>query len=239
LPTGFETFQFDIADGATLTLAATPPSGGYAVRGTGTVVIGADMATSGPVLTMNYARGNVGFEELNFINDHVITTTLSSPQNAAIWLGSIGTASNSGTITATGGDGVRFTHTSSDTVFTNSGTITATGTAVATSGIFVNTGVVRSTGGAAVSNGLGGGLVRSLTSTNSGTIEGLTAGYQLDALVLENSGRISATNGVGVELRSSALVNLAGGVIISARPILTTAPRTGSSIAAAWSTAAC
>lgn len=213
LPTGFEKYAFFIREDATLTLAITPPAGGFAVRGSGTVEIGIDMTTTGPVLITSTA--NFGIDPLNLTNSHAITTTLASPQDAAIRLSWVDRGTNSGTITAIGGDGVVLDYSNgTDRVFTNSGTITATGTAVSTSmRAFVNTGTVRSTTGVAVNNQLLGGTVREFTSSNSGTIEGVTTGYSLGMLVLDNSGSISASNGVGLQMSSATLNNLAGGVI--------------------------
>jgi len=212
LPTGFEVLQLDLANNARLTVAAAPLAGGYYVRGTGTVVIGADIITTGRVLNPSYVRVNLGFESLNFVNDRSVTTTLATARDTAIQLDQVGAFNNSGTITAIGGNGVQL-QTNQSALVSNGGTITASGTALAANGQFVNTGTVRSTGGVAVSNGLGGGGIRSITSTNSGRIEGATTGYALDALVLVNTGTISATAGVGVTMSYATLDNRAGGVI--------------------------
>lgn len=213
LPTNFEVLQLDLTNNATLTLAAQPPAGGYHVRGTGTVVVGADLSSaSGPAISGSYVRENLGFEALRFVNDRAITATLTVPFEAAVNL-SVSSATNSGTITAINGNGIAFTSETSETVVSNSGTIIATNTGAVISGIFQNSGTIRSLTGAGVSNDLGGGGVRSRTSTNSGVIEGVTTGYGLSSLVLVNSGSIAASNGVGLAMSGASLDNQAGGVI--------------------------
>ncbi len=214
LPTNFEVLQLDLANNAVLTLSAQPPAGGYHIRGTGTVVVGTDMTTAGPAIGGTYVALNVGFESLRFVNDRAITATLTQPFDYAVSLRDVASGTNSGTITAIGGNGVSFSRSSNSGVISNSGTITATNTAVDISGQFQNSGTIRSTNGVGVSNDLGGGTIRSLTSTNTGTILGGTVGYNVGSIVLANSGRIAASNGDGVLLSFySMLDNRVGGVI--------------------------
>ena len=112
---------------------------------------------------------------------------------------------NSGTVTATG-NGVSF---NSQGAFVNSGTITASDTAVSLFGpSFANSGTIRST------NGIGAILSGSSGTnwTNSGRIEGTTAGLRLSSR-LTNTGTITGT-GSGIMLWSyGEIVNQAGGVI--------------------------
>ena len=213
LPTNFEVLQLDLGNNAMLTLSAQPPAGGYHIRGTGTVVVGTDFTTAGPAIGGSYVAQNVGTEALRFVNDRSITATLAQSSDYAVALRDVVSATNSGTITAIGGNGVSLSGTVG-----NSGTIVATNTAVTVSGQFNNSGTIRSTNGVAVSNDLGGGLVRSVTSTNSGVIQSSTLGYSVGSIILANSGTISATNGDGVVLSSySMLDNRAGGVISGTR----------------------
>ncbi len=213
LPTNFEVLQLDLINDATLTLAAQPPAGGYFVRGTGTVVVGTDLTTTaGPAISNNYAQENLGFEELRFVNDRAVTATLTRSFGSAVAL-SVTTAVNSGTITAINGNGVWFQKASSDLLFTNSGTIVATNTGAIVGGVLQNTGTIRSLTGTAVSNDLGGGGARADTSTNTGVVDGVTAGYALSSLVLVNSGLITASNGVGLAMDGATLDNRVGGIV--------------------------
>jgi autotransporter-associated beta strand protein len=213
LPTGFEVLQLDIANNATVTLAAQPPAGGYYVRGTGLLFVGNDLTTSGPAISPSYIRQNVGFEYLNFSNPQAINATLAQDFDYAVRLESVASALNSGSIQATGGSGLAIQNATSETVTINTGAITATSTGASISGVLQNIGFIRSLTGTAVSNDLGGGGVRSRTSANTGTIDGVTIGYALGALVLNNSGRIIASDGVGVLMSSAALNNLNAGTI--------------------------
>lgn len=213
LPTNFEVLQLDLVNDATLTLAAQPPAGGYFVRGNGTVVVGTDLTTTaGPAISNNYVQENLGLEELRFVNDRAVTATLTRSFDSAVAL-RVTTAVNSGTITASNGNGVSFQKATSDLLFTNSGTIVATNTGAIVGGVLQNTGTIRSLTGTAVSNDLGGGGVRADTSTNSGVVDGVTTGYGLSSLVLVNSGRITASNGVGLAMSGATLDNRVGGIV--------------------------
>ncbi|QJU59181.1 autotransporter domain-containing protein [Sphingomonas sp. AP4-R1] len=213
LPTNFEILQLDVTNGAKLTLSAPPPSGGYYVRGTGTVIVGTDMTTTGPAISPSYVQENRGLETLNFVNDRTIIATLPTSYSAAVSVQSAGTVTNTGTITGLNGVGLSVTNATSNTFTSNSGSITGSATGVTVSGRFENTGLVQSTAGVAVSNDLGGGVVRGLTSTNSGTVQGVTTGWSASSIVIVNSGTISASAGTGVALTGTTLDNRSGGVI--------------------------
>ena len=116
--------------------------------------------------------------------------------------------SNSGSIVANGGAGVRLASAFA-TPLTNSGTIEASGTAfLLTSGVLANGGVIRSNGGIGLQvTGF------SATATNSSTITGATVGVALDSGQFTNSGTISSGQ-TGVTLGyGTTLTNLAGGTI--------------------------
>ncbi|BCI72861.1 hypothetical protein SPKIRA_36910 (plasmid) [Sphingomonas paucimobilis] len=141
----------------------------------------------------------------SFTNAGSITGTGTQSGVYAVSLSSVNRFENSGTVTASQ-NGVSF---STQGTFVNSGTITATGTAVSLFGPnFNNSGTIRSTGGiGAILSGSSGS-----TSTNSGRIEGASAGLQLSSS-LTNSGTITAT-GTGVFIGSyGSLTNAAGGIV--------------------------
>lgn len=213
LPNAFELLQLDIQNGATLTLNGnTVPSGGYSVRGTGTVGTGSSIVTVGPVLVPQVAQQNLGFEALNFINENAILTDLNAVFQSAVSLENLDSAINGGTIRATGGNGAAF-RLNSGGLAQNSGTIEATLTALTVSGRLNNDGVIRSTNGTALENGLGGGVIRSLTSTNQGLIEGETMGASISGLTFINNGMIKGDGGVGLSAGSSTIENRSGGTI--------------------------
>lgn len=214
LPAGFEQLQLNLDNGSTLTLAgATVPSGGYSVRGNGRVVIGADFTTDGPLLRGSIVQENRGFETLDFVNARTIVATLGETFEAAVTVGgSSHSVVNSGTIRARGGVGLAATI-DPDGLLDNSGLIEASGTAVYVSGSVNNSGVIRSTGGIGLDNDLGGGEIRSRTSTNSGTIQGVDAGASISAIILVNSGTIAATGGTGVVMSLGGIDNRAGATI--------------------------
>ncbi|RZI39348.1 hypothetical protein EGT07_29440, partial [Herbaspirillum sp. HC18] len=141
----------------------------------------------------------------SFTNAGSITGTGTQSGVYAVSLSSVNRFENSGTVTASQ-NGVSF---STQGTFVNSGTITATGTAVSLFGPnFNNSGTIRSTGGiGAILSGSSGS-----TWTNSGRIEGASAGLQLSSS-LTNSGTITAT-GTGVFIGSyGSLTNAAGGIV--------------------------
>ncbi|RVT43830.1 autotransporter domain-containing protein [Sphingobium algorifonticola] len=231
LPTGFEVLQLDIANDATLTLAAQAPAGGYSVRGTGTLVVGADLTTAGPAIGPSYIRQNVGFEALRFVNDRAIMATLTQDFDVAVRLESVASAINDGTITAIGGGGIAIQNASEQTITRNNGLIVATFTGASVNGVLQNSGSIQSLAGTAVSNDLGGGAVRSLTSMNTGSVSGVTVGYGLGSLVLVNSGLIDASNGVGVVMSSATLDNRASGIITGSQAAIRSVGFNGAYIA--------
>ncbi|WP_294268389.1 autotransporter outer membrane beta-barrel domain-containing protein [uncultured Sphingomonas sp.] len=202
LPTNFE--QLTLAPDAktTTTLAnGFTVSGALRVAGSGTIINNAALSGSGTILSDEF--GSSGSPSVT--NAGSITGTGTQTGTFAVSLNSVNRFENSGTITASQ-NGVAF---GSNGAFVNSGTITATGTAVSLFGpSFANSGTIRSTGGiGAILSGSSGS-----TWTNSGRIEGATAGLRLSS-ALTNSGTITAT-GTGVFIDSYGnLTNAAGGVI--------------------------
>lgn len=230
LPTGFEVLQLDIANDATVTLAAQPPDG-YYVRGSGSLVVGTDLRTSGPAISPKYVRQNVGLEALRFTNLQYVGATLTSEFEYAVRLESVASAFNGGAIEATGGSGLSIQGVSGETVTTNMGSIIATNTGASISGELQNSGLILSRTGTPVNNDLGGGAVRGRTSVNTGTVSGVTNGYYLSSLVFNNSGRIIGSDGVGLLMSSAALNNLAGGTISGTQASVRTDGFNGSYIA--------
>lgn len=202
LPTNFE--QLVLAPDAKMTTTLArgfTVAGPLRVGGSGTVVNNTALSGTGTVLTDEYSSsGSPGFT-----NAGSIAGTVTQTGGFIVALSSVNRFENSGTVTATG-NGVS---SSSNGAFVNSGTITATGTAVSLFGpSFTNSGTIRSTGGigATLSGSYGS------TWTNSGRIEGTTAGLQLSS-GLTNSGTITAT-GTGVFISYyGSLTNAAGGVV--------------------------
>ena len=202
MPTNFE--QLTLApDGKTTTTLASgfAFAGPMRVAGSGTLVNNAALSGTGTILSDEF--GSQGYPSIT--NAGSITGTANPNGGFIVSLGSVNRFENSGKVSATG-NGVSF---SSNGPFFNSGTITATGTAVSLFGpSFANSGTIRSTAGIAVT------LSGSYGSdwTNSGRIEGTTAGLQLSS-GLTNSGTITAT-GTGVFISYyGSLTNAAGGVV--------------------------
>jgi len=198
LPTNFERLGLDLIDDARVTLApGFTMIGGIALSGNGSVFNQADLVTSGAAVT-----SNGGGLPLSFTNSANITAALAADQVAV----SISTdLTNSGTISANGGDGARAGRT-----LANSGTITADGTAALAYGTLANIGMIRSTGST-------GAQIYSpnvfAASTNSGSITGATTGVNLSSARLVNTGTISGGT-TGVELGYFArLVNEASGIV--------------------------
>ncbi len=202
LPTNFEQLTLVTDAKMTTTLAnGFAVAGPLRIGGDGTVVNNTTLSGTGTVLADEYASYGAAVVR----NAGSITGTGTNSGNFAVQLGSVNRFENSGTITATG-NGVSF---SSQGSFVNSGTITAGGTAVSLFGpSFTNSGTIRSTGGiGAILSGSSGS-----NWTNSGRIEGTTAGLQLSSS-LTNSGTITAT-GTGVFINYyGVLNNQAGGVV--------------------------
>lgn len=202
MPTNFE--QLTLAPDAktTTTLASGfALAGPLRIAGSGTLVNNAALSGTGTILSDEF--GSQGYPSIT--NAGSITGTANPNGGFIVSLGSVNRFENSGTVSATG-NGVSF---SSNGAFVNSGTITATGTAVSLFGpSFANSGIIRSTGGIAVTLSGSSGS----DWTNTGRIEGTTAGLQLSSS-LTNTGTITAT-GTGVFISYYGnLTNAAGGVI--------------------------
>jgi len=202
LPTNFE--QLVLAPDAKMT---TTLARGFTVAvplrvgGSGTIVNNTALSGTGTVLADDYSSSG----SPSVTNSGTITGTGTQSGTFAVSMNYVNRFENSGTVTASQ-NGVAF---SSQGAFVNSGTITATGTAVSLFGpSFSNSGTIRSTGGiGATLSGSSGS-----TWTNSGRIEGATAGLQLSSS-LTNSGTITAT-GTGVFIGSYGnLTNAAGGIV--------------------------
>lgn len=202
LPTNFE--QLVLAPDAKMT---TTLARGFTVAvplrvgGSGTIVNNTALSGTGTVLADDYSSSG----SPSVTNSGTITGTGTQSGTFAVSMNYVNRFENSGTVTASQ-NGVAF---SSQGAFVNSGTITATGTAVSLFGpSFSNSGTIRSTGGiGATLSGSSGS-----TWTNTGRIEGATAGLQLSSS-LTNSGTITAT-GTGVFIGSYGnLTNAAGGIV--------------------------
>ncbi|MDZ7282982.1 autotransporter outer membrane beta-barrel domain-containing protein [Sphingomonas sanguinis] len=202
LPTNFEKLTLAPDAKMTVTLASGfATTGVLRVAGGGTIISNATLSGTGTVLSEEYT--SLGSPSIT--NTGNITSTGTQNGIYAVSLNYANRFENSGMITASQG-GVSF---SSNGAFVNSGTITATGTAVSLFGpSFANSGTIRSTGGIGVT--LSGSYGSNWT--NTGRIEGATAGLQLSSS-LTNSGTITGT-GTGVFIGSYGdLTNTAGGVI--------------------------
>lgn len=139
-------------------------------------------------------------------NEGDIRARLDNPGQFAVDLGNEAYFSNAGTITATGGNAVRFTR---GYELANSGSIIADGTAVSTTIALANSGTIKST------NGVGADLSNAYQgrSSNSGLIEGHSIGARLYYSTLVNSGTITS-DGAALEFGYGAILyNEAGGVV--------------------------
>ncbi len=204
LPTAFERFAVAPDEKVTATLAdgfAAP--GPIMIAGSGTIINRTILTGTTQVLTANdfFASGYA-----TFVNAGTIRTTSRANGVFAAALGfNISRFENTGIIDATG-DGVSFSY---QGTFINSGTIVAAGTGVSLSGqSFTNTGTIRSTGGYGVI--LSGSY--GWNWTNSGRIEGVTAGARVSSNLVNTGTIASAATGVHIDSYGS-LDNRAGGVI--------------------------
>jgi uncharacterized protein YhjY with autotransporter beta-barrel domain len=200
-------FEFGV-DAARLTLTNDlDVSDGFTFGGTGTVINESDVVTTGQAVGTTYLLGG----RPTFVNSGNITANLSGSYEYGVALDSLMSGLNAGTITGNNGNGLDV---STATGFTNKGLIAASGNAVRASGLFDNQGTIRSTAGVALDVSLGGGTVRGITSTNSGTIEGADAGLLVDTVNFANTGTISGTVGAGVLMGFyGGFDNQAGGVV--------------------------
>ncbi|WP_328280154.1 autotransporter domain-containing protein [Sphingobium sp.] len=206
LPDTFETLRLSVSGGSTLTLsesyasttALTLSSGDHGSDASANrFLLAGSIDTQGPAL-MDGLYNSSGFE---VAHSGTIVARLTDPSTYAVSFGSASLFDNSGTITAIGGGGV-----AGSTRIVNSGTITAKGTALRAWAGFDNSGTIRSIAGVGVD-------VLYNESSNSGTIEGATAGVRLVQGTLVNSGTISSA-GTGLEVGwYGTLFNQAGGVI--------------------------
>ncbi|NWK97580.1 hypothetical protein DM806_18295 [Sphingobium lactosutens] len=158
--------------------------------------------TDGPALVSDSSASG----GLTVSNEGNIRARLTGADQFAVDLGNEAHFSNSGSITATRGNAVRFTR---GDALVNSGSIIADGTAVSTMIALANSGTIRSTSGLGVdfSNAYQG------RSTNSGLIEGATAGARIYYATVVNSGTISSA-GTALEFGyGGILYNEAGAVV--------------------------
>lgn len=211
MPTNFERLQLTVTDDATVTLGTgLDLSNGITVGGSGTLANASNFTSSGPAISTLYSYPS----SLSIENSGNVISNLTDSTAFAFQLGTLVSGSNSGSITANGGGGVSAYMNSGADGYSNSGTITASGVGAAIIGQLDNGGTIVSTGGIGVSNTLGGGTIRGITSTNSGTITGVAAGVYVDSINFANTGTISASGGPGVALGYYAgFDNQAGGVV--------------------------
>ena len=204
LPTAFE--QFSVAPDANVTVTLADgfsAPGPLGITGSGTIVNRTTLTGATQAVVANDFSAS-GYP--TFINAGMIRTTAGTSGVFAASLGfNVNRFENSGTIAATG-DGVSF---SSQGEFVNSGTITAAGTGVSLFGpSFANSGTIRSTGGT--------GVILSGSSgsawTNSGLIEGATAGALVSSALVNTGTIASAATGVRIDYYG-VLDNRAGGVV--------------------------
>ncbi|MEC3948683.1 autotransporter outer membrane beta-barrel domain-containing protein [Sphingobium sp. HWE2-09] len=211
LPASFEQIAMWVGKNSTLTL-------GSDFLSTSTIAVGGGdpyfynpenrftnqglIDTDGQALVSDYSSTG----GLTVRNEGNIRASLKNPEQFAVDLGNESYFSNAGTITAAGGNAVRFTR---GYELANSGSIIADGTAVSTTIALANSGTIQSTSGmgADLSNAYQG------RSSNSGLIEGRTIGARLHYSTLVNSGTIRS-DGAALEFGySGILYNEAGGVV--------------------------
>ncbi|KSB90931.1 hypothetical protein AS593_12295 [Caulobacter vibrioides] len=216
LPTNFQRAQLALSNDATLTFNGDIGDGLY-FAGQGTVLTTGVVQTTGTAFSSYYAPFDTG---LKFKNTGEITAQLGAPIGGgtgletgyAVYFTGLASFINTGKITGLNGYGVYASIAPQN--FLNSGEILASGYALNVSGGFVNDGLVQSTQDTGVWLTLGGGTVRSITSTNNGRILGVTNGAVLSSVTLANNGQITASSGVGVAMgHYSTLFNGAKGVI--------------------------
>ena len=227
LPTNFERLGLTLVNNAQITVANTPGHvAGYSLAGSGGFTINTALNGSNPLIVRSPAPLDMA-TGVALTNNAAMTINLASP---AIGVDTDAASfTNNGTISVTGGDGVRF----GLSAF-NNGSITASGTAVAgiraqlqtkfgaflTDSILINQGSIRSTAGSGVTLERG-------TITNNGTIEGATNGVVLgDAVTADfpstsliNTGTVIGTtagvlmNGHNVRVTNESPAIIRGGVV--------------------------
>lgn len=195
MPNSFQSIGFSIEHGATLELAeGFIPSGTIRINDTA-LDFGGDVATLLTTGTLEFDGVAIDITSsvrtaYSFINRGSILARLGPDDGFAVDIGASTYPSNSGTIRAIGGGGVRYF---GSAPFENSGSIIADGTGFyGFGGLLNNSGLIRST------NDVGARLLASSgeVSTNSGTIEGQIAGVALNSELI-NSGSIRSA-GIGV-----------------------------------------
>ncbi len=210
MPLNFERFQFTLGNDARVELNdGFNLDHGVGLGGTGTLVINRDATSEGSLVTGIYGYPST----IGLINNGNLTANMANASTYAISLSNLGLGENNGTITSVGGAGLLLStsYGNSNSGFTNKGTIVADGTAVSMAGTLTNTGTIRSNGGIAVINSY---TTAGSDSSNSGNIEGKTAGVRIDSASFVNSGTISASSGLGVDLGYNARFdNRAGGIV--------------------------
>ncbi len=224
LPSNFQKIGTIIGPNATATLNGDAPDG-LLIGGAGRFVTTGKVASNGAAFTSTFGPPYDYNATLGFKNTGEIASTFSPPggvvqsSDFALALQNLNDFVNTGTITATAGNGVlaSFTWTTPGGTFTNSGAIVADGAAVnVSSANFVNSGTIRSTADTGLSLGNYG-----MTGTNTGVIEGGTYGATVYG-ALTNSGTIKATNGVGVRINYATFENLADGVVTGSKASIST-----------------
>lgn len=240
MPANFQNLGISLEGGVTGTVNGDAPDG-LQLGGSGNFVTTGQITSAGTSfaeaggLLYNYSA------QLGFTNTGSIHSVFSPPGGAvqygdyAVSLNSVGSFSNSGTITAVTGNGVSIglstINWQTPATFSNTGSIVADGTALnlmMNAGAGGNDGIIRSTGGiglslsgysnifsntGSITGATTGASIFSGALSNSGTITGTTVGVQATGTNLWNSGTISATNGTGVNLGYGNIYNLADGVI--------------------------
>lgn len=199
----FERLTLELQQNATATLAdGFVAPGTISLAGQGTLVNAGTFAGKGELLV---AQGDGwAFDTPTIVNTGTIRSTAGDGNFAVRMFPGAGTFTNSGVI-ETAGAGLSVQE------LTNTGTITSGSTAVRTDGygMVANSGTLRSTGGVALDLS---GYAGAIMGTNTGVIDGATAGIYLSTGLI-NSGIITSA-GTGAMLQSGGFVdNLAGGTI--------------------------
>ncbi len=206
IPASFERLNLTIG-GATVTLGEdVRVPNGLSATGSGTLINQATLNTPGQAIVSSASYPGT----LSVDNRGAITADLASTYGSAVSV-NVGELTNSGTITAIGGNAVSVSS-HSGTALTNSGTITASGLgALVYSGALVNSGTIRSTGGTGAL--ISGSQSNDVASTNSGRIEGAVTGLSVSFARFVNTGAISG-GATGVDITYYGIVeNQAGGTI--------------------------
>ncbi len=212
MPTNFQKLGVVLESGVTATLNGDATDN-LLIGGAGDFITTGQVTSAGASFTQTQGPPYDYTSLLGFTNTGNIRSVFSPAGGViqsgdyAVYLSSLRSFSNSGTITAVSGNGVSvgFGSTygaSADMTFANSGTITADGAALnlyLNGGTASNSGLIRSTSGI--------GLTLSGTMANTGTISGATTGVVLNSGTLSNSGVITGGTIGGIVLNGSTLSN--------------------------------